>query len=291
MNGLGGSELRDLLLTAEEEVKRAWDAAPREGASENPSFDTAAQTVLDRVTQVGVSLIENRQLEDVAMVVDTLIHLFRAAGEQRPPTLAVVPLADDRQALRWYDITTRVYVLGAISVSVKAFSAIPQLVLQQPNEMRKGRFWLRDTVTALARLKRFEKNSLIGPISEYVAERPVFYRRFRNNKDAVVANLCQFDFLQCVISVVEAGDLIACYPNFGGFYKERTEPVVVDLVSGGKSREALPGIDDETLAKIMVDLDRLADREFFSYAAWDGGHWSDKRVTEFLARYAGRDRA
>ncbi len=151
--------------------------------------------------------------------------------------------------------------------------------------MSKGRFWLRDTVTALARLKRFEKKSVVGPISEYIAERPVFYRRFRNNKDEVVAYLCRFDFLQCVISVAETGDLTACYPNFGGFYKERTEPIIVDLVTGGKSREALPNIDDETLAKIIVDLDRLADREFFSYAAWDAGHWSDKRVTEFLARH------
>jgi hypothetical protein len=69
--------------------------------------------------------------------------------------------------------------------------------------MRKARFWLRDTVTTLARLQRFEKKSLIGPISEYVAERPVFYRRFRSNKDTVVNCLCQFDFLQCVISVAE----------------------------------------------------------------------------------------
>lgn len=291
MTGLGGTALRDLLLTAEEEILRAWDAAARESLSENPSFDTAAQTILDRVAQVGMAVIENRQHEDMAFVIDTLINLFRAAGEQRPPTLVVVPLADERQALRWYDIATRVYVLGAVSVPLKAFAGIRQLVLQQPNEMRKGRFWLRDTVTALARLKRFEKKSLLGPISEYVAERPVFFRRFRNNKDAVVASLCQFDFLQCVISVAEAGDLLACYPNFGGFYKERTEPIVVDLVTGGKSREALPGVNDETLARISVDLDRLADREFFSYAAWDAGHWSDQRVTDFLARYGRRDGA
>jgi len=285
VSGLGGTDLRDLLLTAEEEILRAWEAAARESPSENPSYDTAAQTVLDRVAQIGTAVIENRQHEDLVLVIDTLIDLFRAAGEQRPPTLAVVPLADDRQALRWFDIATRVYLLGAISVPLKGFAGIRKLVLQQPNEMRKGRFWLRDTVTALARLKRFEKKSLLGPISEYVAERPVFFRRFRNNKDAVVAGLCQFDFLQCVTSVAEAGDLMACYPNFGGFYKERTEPIVTDLVTGGKSREALPNVDDRGLAKIIVDLDRLADREFFSYAAWDAGHWSDNRVTEFLARY------
>jgi hypothetical protein len=57
-------------------------------------------------------------------------------------------------------------------------------------------------------------------------------------------------------------------------------------VIGEKPREALPNVDNETLAKIIVELDRLADREFFSYAAWDAGHWSDPRVTAFLARHA-----
>ena len=284
MSSLGDSELRDLMLTAEEEIKRSWDSAPPLTSSDDPSFDTSAHTVLDRVTQVGASLIENRQYGDLELVVDTFVHLYRAAGEQRAPTVAMTPLADERQALRWYDIATRVYVLGAMSVLVKGFTVVPLLVLQQPNEMRKGRFWLRDTVTALARLRRFDKRSLIGPISEYVSERPVFYRRFRNNKDTVVNTLCQFDFLQCVISVAETESIMACYPNFGGFYKDRTEPIVVDLVTGGKAREALPNVDDKTLGRIILDLDRLAAREFFSFAGWDAGDWSDKRVTNFLVR-------
>lgn len=249
--------------------------------------------MLDRIAQTGIVLIENRQFEDFGLVVNTLIHLFRAAGEQRPPTLIASPFATESQALRWFDIANRVYLLGAISVSLNAFGLVRQLVLQQPNETRKGRFWLRDTVTALARLNLFRKDAggtttkpLLGPISEYIAERPVFYRRFRNNKDDVVSFLCRFDFLQCVVSVTHTGELSACYPNFGGFYKERTEPIVVDLVTGGKSREALQDVDDKTLATTILQLDRLAAREFFSYAGWDAGSWSDNRVTEFLGRYA-----
>jgi hypothetical protein len=287
VNSVGGSELRDLLLAAEEEIERSWEMAPQVPTSENPSFDTSAHTILDRVAQVGVTLIENRQYDDVELVVDTLAHLYRSAGEQRPPTLVPSPIADDRPALRWYDIATRIYLLGATSIAVKGYTVIRQLVLQQPNELRKGRFWLRDTVTALARLQRFEKRSLIGPISEYVAERPVFYRRFRSNKDTVVNCLCQFDFLQCVISVAEAENIMACYPNFGAFYKERTEPIVVDLVTGGKSRDALPNVGDKTLATIILELDRVADREFFSFAAWDAGDWRDQRVTDFLLQQTG----
>lgn len=281
----GRAEIRNLLLAAEEEVKQAWETVDREAGNASLSPDSEAHTVLDRVAQVGVSVVESGREQAFELVVDTLIHLFRAAGEQRPPSLGI-PLASDRQAMRWFDIAARVYVIGAVSVSLSAFYAIRPLVLQQPNEMRKGRFWLRDTVTALARLNRFKNNSLIGPISEYVGERAVFFRRFRNNKDELVNQLCRFDFLQCVASVAQAGDLSACYPNFGGFHKERTEPIIVDLVTGGKSRQVVGNVSDEDLATIISQLDQLADREFFSYAAWDAGYWDDARVADFLKRHA-----
>lgn len=282
----GRAEVRELLLAAEEEVKRAWEAADREPANTGLSPDSTAHTILDRVAQIGVTVVESGRETELELVVDTLIHLYRAAGEERPPSLAAVPIASDLQAMRWYDIVARVYVIGAVSVSLNAFGLIRPLILQQPNEMRRGRFWLRDTVTALARLNHFKDKSLIGPISEYAAERPVFFRRFRNNKDELVNYLCRFDFLQCVVSVAEARDLGACYPNFGGFRKERTEPIIVDLVTGGKARQVVPGVNDEDLADIISRLDKLADREFFSYAAWDAGYWSDTRVADFLKHHS-----
>lgn len=278
-------DFRELLRTAEEEVLSAWEQASQESRSENPTVDSAADTMLDRVAQVGISLVENKQYQDMGSVTDVLIHLFRAAGENRPPILAVVPIADELQAMRWYGLATRVYLLGATCLAQKAFGVMPELVLQQPNPLRNGRFWLRDTVTALARLKRFEKQSLIGPISDYVMERPVFSRRFHSNNDVVVSSLCQFDFLQCVMSVLAADDLHACYPNFGGFFKERTEPVIVDLVTHGKAREAVPNVDDTTLASVILELDKLAGREFFSYAGWIAGDWDDSRVPAFLAEH------
>ena len=45
----------------------------------------------------------------------------------------------------------------------------------------------------------------------------------------------------------------------------------------------MSGLSDEELADIISQLDRYADREFFSYAAWDAGYWSGARVTEFLS--------
>ena len=280
------AEIRGLLLAVEDDIKRAWEAADREPVNVGLSPDSTAHTLLDRVTQIGVSVVESGLEKEVELVVDTLINLYRAAGEERPHSDPVVPIDSAVQAIRWYDIAARVYLIGAVSVSLRAFGPIRTLVLQQPDETRRGRFWLRETVTALARSARFKNKSLIGPISELAAERSVFFRRFRKNRDELVNYLCRFDFLQCVVSVAETGNLSACYPNFGGFQKERTEPIIVDLVTGGQSRHVLAGVGDEDLASIIKELDQLAGREFFAYAAWEARYWTDARVAEFLSKHA-----
>lgn len=283
MTGAALPSIRDLLLAAEEEVTEAWTKA------EDESFDSAAHAMLDRITQVGMALVEREQFDDLDLVVETFARLFAAAGEMRPPAVFVTQLATPRQAMRWYDIVSRTYVIGALAVELKKFGAVRPLVLQQPNESRQGRrYWLRDTVTALARVHRFEKKSLLVPIPDFVAERPVLFTPFRKSKDEVLNCLCQFDFLQCVVSIAETGDIEACYPNFGIYYKERTEPIIVDLVTGGKSRQVAPQLDDPRLASMVAELDGITGHQFFEIGSWSDGQWDDKRVPEFLARYAPR---
>ncbi|KKK77451.1 hypothetical protein LCGC14_2853500, partial [marine sediment metagenome] len=86
----------------------------------------------------------------------------------------------------------------------------------------------------------------------------------------------------------ETEDLSACYPNFGGFYNERTEPIIVDLIMRGESRQVLPNVADETLAGTISELDALANKQFFDYAGWRAGDWTDPRLPAFLAKHGGR---
>ena len=115
-------------------------------------------------------------------------------------------------------------------------------------------------------------------------------RRFRNNKDDLVSALRQFDFLQCVVSTIQTGDIHNCYPNFGAYFNERTEPVVVSLAKRGPARLIAPNVDDVTLPTVIRDLDRLAGGLFFSFAGWDRNDWQSETVRSYLRENVGQAR-
>ncbi len=283
MPALELGEIRELLRVAEEEVKRAWSSAPTEGTTTEPT-DGAAGTMLDRVLQIGLHFAESAEPKNAELAIDSLVHLYGAGGKQAAPAVFVVPLGTLEEAARWYEVVKRAYTLGAYCVQLRRYELLRYLTIQQPNPLRKGRLWFRDMVTALARLDQFKKRSLLGPISEYISERSVMYQRFRGNKDEVINQLCRFDFLQCVVAVAEAGDIGDCYPNFGAYYKERTEPIITELVSRPETRDALVTVSDKDLAEIIVSLDNLTGREFFTFASWDAGGWTSREVRDFLKK-------
>lgn len=276
------AEVRELLLVAEEEVAAHWQS---EQPPENPAADlgtaSIASTVLDRVTQLGLALLHENQLDMVREVSGSIMRLFDVAGGQVPG----LGRSSDYivEANRWYQLATRLYVLGGASVALEHYSLVPDFVVQQT---RKGpRFWIRDTVTALARQARFQRKSLISPIAEFISSRPALFRVYHNTASTAVDLLCQFDFLQCVVAASITRSTSECYPNFGGFYNERTEPIVSDLVRGGKSREAIPDVSNELLAEIIGALDEETGHAFFSISGWSRNGWEDPEIRKFLDKY------
>lgn len=273
--------IRDLLLAGEDLVREGWAAERSDTAPETISRGTVAAAALDRIAQVGASVIDHRNRPALDAVLETLTHLYRDAesvgalpNEQR--------VRSDVLALRRRDIVARVYVVGALAVYQNAFDFVRPLVLQRPDTRFPGKQWIRETVTALARSSQFEKRSLIPIVADLIRDRPALYRRFRGLSDDLANALCQFDFLQCVIATMEAHDLHACYPNFGAYFKERTEPVVKLLLSKGPARVTVPGVGDVAIAKTIRDLDGLAAQVFFD-GVWYPG-WEFPDVQAFLAR-------
>lgn len=276
-------ELLELLAAAEEMVLADWAAYSDGSGGTEPHVTGMANTGIDRIAQIGAVLIDEQENAFYTEVIDTLVRLFREAGDRHA---LGGQAADTLRANRWRDVAVRVYTLGAISVQRSSFVQIPYLVLQRSDPRRVQHYWLRETVTQLASAGRFDRNSILPLVSDYVGERDVFYRRFRSNKDEVVNALCQFDFLQCVTSVAATDDLHACYPNFGAFFNERTEPIVESLVTRGPARAVVPNLSDDRMAAIVVQLDELANELFFSYAAWHKWDWNSEVVRSFLREYA-----
>jgi hypothetical protein len=140
----------------------------------------------------------------------------------------------------------------------------------------------------LARSNQFEGKTLIPLVADYVADHPVLFRRFRSTKDDAVNALCQFDFLQCLVTVDDTKELRQCYPNFGAYHTERTEPVVALLVNDGPVRQVAPDMGDQELADFIRSIDKLAGELFFDFAGWDVNWWTNQAISDFLKRYPQR---
>ena len=70
-------DVRDLLSAAEELVREDWKSSEELRLGELAlSTGSIATTALDRVTQIGVALIDYRQTKLLPLVTETLVHLF-----------------------------------------------------------------------------------------------------------------------------------------------------------------------------------------------------------------------
>jgi hypothetical protein len=284
-------DLRELLRAAEDDVREGWGAAPAAtivGVPESSDVtsridESQASAALDRLTQLGLAMLDHEKLGGFDLVIETLVRLYRDAGTE-VPLLGSPDAKGLVQADRWFAIIERVYVLGAAARGIGDFAAVRSAVAQQPLDERGGRrYWIRDTVTALGRQDRFKRRSLLGPIIEFTSEREVFFRRFSRRTEELVRQLCQFDFLQCVIAIADTNDIRACYPNFGPYGNERVEPIVLDLFHGGPSRRVVPDLTRPQISHIVDQLDELVFHEHFDLSSWAVHGWSDKALLQDLA--------
>lgn len=284
-------DLRELLFAAEDIVRTDWstvgdtadgrDLDTTEEERGEISRATAASTALDRIAQIGVTLIDHSRFDTLLLVIQTLVRLFGDAPRQGAPE-GRYEISSALAAMRWRDVAVRGYLLGALAVYREAFSIIPAIIIQH-NAPDSHRLWFRETVTFLARSNLFNPPTLIPLVATYIEEHKLFAKLFRYSSDEVVNALCRFDFLQCVVAVAHTGALTECFPNFGAYFNERTEPVVLSLVTGGAARQALPSTSDVGLARIISELDRLAGERFFAYAGWNRNSWTRREISEFLA--------
>lgn len=269
--------LKELLHEAQEAAAEAWTSE-----SSDPGADLLldSETILDRLAQMGLLALQHDEKWLWTHVLQSLVTVYRIGlpadtDAIRPPTTAASWLAR---------VTQRVLLLGALAHKMQKYEEVRELVVQRPVNGNESGLWLRYTVTMASRggvSDVLKGKSLIGPASEAIRQKPHVFTQFESNLDLVVNNMCQFDYLACVISLATTESAFSCYPNFGAYYSHRTLPVVHDLIDEGRSRTAVPGVENGFLAEIIEKLGRLAGRAFFEVSGFDG---YDQRVAEFLNR-------
>jgi hypothetical protein len=277
--------LRELIKSGVRLAGRKWQEQRAATGEDSLGTDSQILTVLDRFVQLGLIALDHRQTGLWSELLDGLLAVYRIGIPRQQDSRR--PVESNTKLL--VDVVHRVFLLGAAATKLKRFECVRALALGQPIEEQPGTYWIRHSVTMAARgefEQAFKGKSLIGPASEFVRERPVFFGFFEENLDTVVNYMCEFDFLNCVATVAAENDIHACYPNFGGFFDYRTMPIVLDLVRAGASRSVIPGVDEPTLAGILRELDSVTRNVFFTVAGWLG---YAPEVYEFIKGHSPRE--
>lgn len=250
--------------------------------------DPQVVLILDRLTQLGIVLLEHDVHEIWDTLVNGLVEVYRAPL----PTVRGYDSVSPHTARILVRIIQRVFTLGAYAVKRQRFELLSTLVLQKPAEDDDYYYWSTHAGTMAARADiegAFKGRSLIGPASEMLRTKPEFFVLFDDNMDSVVNSMCQFDLFQCLVISHNTRDLHRCYPNFGGYWNQRTLPLVRDLCIGGKARQALNDISNSELANLLVQLDRYAGSEFFRVNGWRPRTWLDPEIIAFIEKYQQKD--
>jgi hypothetical protein len=139
----------------------------------------------------------------------------------------------------------------------------------------------------LARANRLKANSLCVMTMDFLSSSPYFLEHFGlgdESKERATDAVCQFDFLQCMISAKASSELERSYPSFGAYFKTRVEPLVTDLLTNGPSRTVLEPIENEEVAKLVASLDAYANKQF-PMGGWDGREWTSETM-QLIRQYA-----
>jgi hypothetical protein len=97
----------------------------------------------------------------------------------------------------------------------------------------------------------------------------------------MMTSLCQFDLLAALTAIAnsESHHASIVHANFAGWFSQRTDPIVVDLLNPASDvRHAIFPGDDTELAEALVALAQYAGPRYG--IPWDG--YEDERIVEFL---------
>ncbi len=213
---------------------------------------------------------------------------FDPRGNLRSEAKGAIP-----PVVLWLAIFQRVLAVGGLSVRLEMWPAIRELALQRPEgqDFKYYKNWLRHALTQAARADLFKverdgQSTVTSPIvmaQEYALGHPALLPDvFNGSEDRVLTSICQFDALACVTAVCSAPNERGSqfYPNFARFYGNRTEPALVRLVIDPAVRDVLAPVDDEVLARALVEVDRVARGESFKFDGWWG--FESVEIREFL---------
>ncbi len=193
----------------------------------------------------------------------------------------------------WLAVLLRVYAIGALAVRESDWSTVRLLAIrpaEPPGPTQWFRSWIRHGLTMAARSRLFNRQeggqsielSLLSMAQEVIRDEPCLRPDAAPEDERLLDSLCQFDILASLVAISDAGsiDTRYFYTSFARFYTRRAQPAVSRLIRDQEMRQVLFPGTDEFLATALAEVNRLASRESFQYAGWDG--FDDDAIVKFI---------
>lgn len=246
--------------------------------------------LLDRAVALLAQFITLGRSDLAEAVVRRLVSAYeRAVGERSPATAVPAPVLGLMQA-------ERATAVGALAVRERDWDQVRRLATVP---LRAGRgslpFWLlgaqrfaerTDTVSRYAP-DRPRQTAVLSLAQDAVARVPHLAPDLLPDDQLLVTSLCEFDLLHA-LAVMNATGRVSerLVPgNFAGWYSERTDPLVVELLDEDAApRQAVYPRANEDLAEALFAVEHAVARGWGAYGSpWDG--YEDERIVSFLREY------
>lgn len=194
-------------------------------------------------------------------------------------------------------ILERLQAIGAFAVRSGRFDLVRSIALRSTRSTRRASpLWLDDMQRRAAKADLYRDGVHQGgatrrvwPLSrahDAVEHNPRLAPDLLPDDEYVMTSLCEFAFLADLAAIDHMETARFTTANFAGWFSERTDPIVVDLLDPESDvRKAIFPYDDAELAAALVAIrDRAAQRGSPLGLPWNG--YEDPRVVEFIDKYA-----
>jgi hypothetical protein len=247
------------------------------------------QTLIDRLACLATTGITLEQRWLAELGIEALGRVYDLGSRDVQTAEAIAP------AMLWLSVIERVYSIGGYAVRRGDWRTVRYLALRTGEPENSRRFyktWIRHALTMAARAGLFRSEqggrsielSLLSLAQEITRQEACLRPDADAEDERVLNSLCQFDALAALTAIADAKSLEShvYYTSFARFFSYRTEPAISRLISDPAMRKWLfPGTDPE-LADALREVHRMASREAFAYAGWDG--FEDPAIIQFIER-------
>lgn len=238
--------------------------------------------ILDRIFILATSAVLYGNHDQLDRIMRVLFDYYRAIPQIADATSNTAP-HEKQSATIWFDVLSRLYLLGALAFRQNKWSALRSIVLRRfkVHENFSYASWLRHAITSAARAEVLNDNrsdnrgapviSRAIQIANEVPELRPDLPGPDNLYARLVNSLCEFDVIWCVLaqSVTDRPDATDFYPSSSELDQEHANGAFVLLADDDEARRTLfPDKSDQEVGSAMLYVYSRAFRQAMNHPGW-----------------------